>query len=106
MADAPRVAPTNVIDGPLPPCRGYQQLDATALIGVVQLTVPNNTTMALLQAEGNSVRWRADEVDPTTAVGMLIASGGEVLYATSQDALAKLRFTRGGAGAALNVSYY
>lgn len=104
--NAPRAAPQYVIDGPLPPCKGYEQLDTTELTTMAQLTVPNNATIALLQAEAGDIRWRADEVSPTASIGMLIAEGGEVLYVASNDALADLRFIRATAGAILNVSYY
>ena len=106
MVDAARIAPQPVIDGPLPLCLGYQQLDAATLTAVSSLTVPNGTTMVLLQAEAVAVRWRADGVDPTTSVGMLIAAGGEVLYSAGLSSLSALRFIRAGAGAILNVSYY
>lgn len=106
MVDAARISPQPVIDGPLPLSLGYQQIDAATLTTAQSLTVPNGTTMALLQAEGVAVRWRADGVDPTTSVGMLIAAGGEVMYPASQSALSALRFIRAGAGAILNVSYY
>lgn len=103
MVDAARIAPQPTIDGPLPVCKGYQQL---ALTSATSLTIPNGTTMVLLQAEAVAVRWRADGVDPTTSVGMLIAAGGEVLYSAGLSALSALRFIHAGAGAILNVSYY
>lgn len=106
MANAPRPAPQPVLEGPLPSCRGFQQIVAATLASVTTLTVPAGSTMVLLQAEAGDLRWRADEQDPTTTVGMLIAEGGEVLYAASEDALAKIRFIRGTAGAILNCSYY
>lgn len=106
MVDAARVAPIPILDGPLPKCKGYQQINAATLSAVSTLTVPNGTTMALLQAEAGSVRWRGDEVNPTSSVGMLIAEGGEVLYATGQSSLAAIRFIAGSAGAILNISYY
>lgn len=106
MPNAPREATVRVLDGPLPTSRGYQQLDTTALGSAVGLTVPNNATIALLQAEGAPIRWRADSVNPTATVGMLIDDGGEVLYVASQSALEALRFIRTTSGAILNVTYY
>lgn len=106
MVSPTRATNTPVIDGQLPLCLGYQQIDAATLTTSQALTVPNGATMALLQAESVAVRWRADGVDPTTSVGMLIAAGGEVMYTASQSALSALRFIRAGAGAILNVSYY
>jgi hypothetical protein len=106
MADPSRVFAQPIIDGPLPLCKGYQQLDSTALAAPVGLTVPLGTTVAIIQATTAPVRWRADGVDPTAAVGMLIADGGEILYSASEEALAALRFIRTSAGAILNVSYF
>jgi hypothetical protein len=106
MVDAARVFAQPVVDGPLPLCKGYQQLDSTALAASVGLTVPAGTTTAIIQATTAPIRWRADGVDPTASVGMLIADGGEILYSASEDALAALRFIRTSAGAVLNVSYY
>jgi hypothetical protein len=106
MAVPSRQLPSPTIDGALPPCKGYQRLDTTALGASVGLTVPNNARIAIIQAEVAPVRWRADGVDPTATVGMLIADGGEILYATSEEGLEQLRFIRASAGALLNVSYY
>lgn len=105
MVNAPRQFAQPIIDGPLPTCRGYQQLTA-ALSASTGLTVPAGSTMVIIQAEGAGVRWRADEIDPTASVGMLIADGGELLYSASESALNALRFIRTTAGAILNVSYY
>lgn len=105
MSNTPRQLSQPVIDGQLPPCKGYQQL-TTALSASAVLTVPAGTTMALIQATGAPVRWRADGTDPTATVGMLIDAGGEVMYSASTDALAALKFIRTTAGAELNVTYY
>jgi hypothetical protein len=106
MSNTPRVAPQAVLDGPLPPCKGYQQLNSDALASSTGLTVPAGSTIAFIQAEGAPVRYRADGVAPTNSVGMLIDTGGEVLYVASEDALKALRFIRTTAGAILNCSYY
>ena len=83
MANPSRQVLTPTVDGPLPVCKGYQQLDSTALSASSGLTVPSGTTLALIQAEAISVRFRADGTDPTSSVGMLISAGGEVLYPAS-----------------------
>lgn len=105
MVDAAQIAPEPVTDGPLPTCKGYQQLDSTALASAAGLTVPNGTTLAYLQAESVNIRWRAD-ADPTAAVGMLLASGETIIYAASRTAIAALRFIRIAPGSILNVTYY
>lgn len=106
MAIAPRQVAQPTIDGPLPICRGYQQLDSTALGVSSALTVPEGTSMVLLQAELVSVRYRADGVDPTGSVGMLLAAGGELLYPAGIEEIQRLRFIRTAPGATLNVAYY
>lgn len=66
MAIPSRQTTQPIVDGPLPICRGYQQLDSTALGAPSALTLPEGTTMVVLQVEGVSVRYRADGVDPTS----------------------------------------
>lgn len=105
MADPSRVTPQPILDGPLPLCKGYQRLDNTALSTSAALTVPNGTTLIIVQAEGAPVRWRPD-TDPTASVGMLIADGGEMLFSSSQSAIAALRFIRTTASSLLNVLYF
>lgn len=94
-----------VIDGQLPRCLGYQQLDSVALGASTGLTVPSGTQMVLLQAESVSVRYSPIGA-PTSTTGMLISAGGEVIYPASESALADLRFIRTAPGAILNVLYY
>ena len=106
MANAAQYTPQRVLDGPLPTCKGYQQLSTADLATATGLTVPAGATIAFLQAEASPIRYRADEVNPTASVGMLIDSGGEVLYVASESALVALRFIRTVAGSILNVTYY
>lgn len=106
MAIPSRQTTQPIVDGPLPICRGYQQLDSTALGAPSALTLPEGTTMVVLQVEGVSVRYRADGVDPTSTLGMLIAAGGELLYPSSTEELQRLRFIRTAPGAILNAAYY
>lgn len=106
MANPSRQALVPTVDGPLPVCKGYQQLDTATLSASSGLTVPNGTTLALIQAEAVSVRYRADGTDPSSTVGMLVSAGGEVLYPASVEELQRLRFIRTAPGAVLNVTYY
>lgn len=105
MAEPAQYAPQRILDAPLPVCKGYQQL-TTELAAAVGLTVPNGTTIAIIQCEVADVRYRADGVNPTATVGMLIALGGELLYVASTQQLSALRFLRTAVGAVINVSYY
>ncbi len=84
----------------------YQQI--TSLSAATALTVPAPTnsvpaTLALIQAETQSVRWRDDGTNPTASVGMVLAAGETLPYTGD---LTKLRFIETTASAKLNVSYY
>lgn len=82
---------------------GYQQLNT--LSTAIGLAVPAGATIARIQARDQAVRWRDDATSPTAAVGMVLASGGELFYAGA-NGLAAIEFIEIVAGAELNVSYY
>lgn len=104
MAEPSHTARVPVVDGPLPLSKGYEQL--TTLNVAAQLTVPDGTSMVLLQAEAQDIRWRADGVDPTSSVGMLLTAGRDMVYPASKTALEALRFIQVTPGAKINVTYY
>ena len=81
--------------------KGYQQI--TSLSTASALTVPANTTMALIQAESQSIRWRDDGSDPTTSVGMVLSAGESMFFTGSLSAFRAIEIT---ASAKLNISYY
>lgn len=81
-------------------CLGYQQILPSTSTG---LTVPATATYAIIQAEGQAVRWRDDGTAPTAAIGMVIGVGGELSYDGNLNAI---RFIEAAATAKLNVSYY
>lgn len=84
--------------------RGYQQIVEPAT--ATALTVPANTTYALVQNNGTQpVRYRLDGTDPTASVGMRLAAGG-TLHIRGATALAAARFIREAAGVTLDVQYY
>ena len=90
-------------------CMGYQQI--TSLSASTGLTVPTQTadgskqqpTFALIIAETQGVRWRDDGTDPTSSVGMPLATGVALQY---DGDLTKIKFIEQVAGAVLNISYY
>jgi hypothetical protein len=82
------------------PLRGHQFL--TSLATSTALTPPTYAKRALVQCEGADVRWRSDEVDPTTTVGMVLYAGNEFMFEGDLD---KVRFIQVAAGAKLNVAY-
>lgn len=90
----------NVIDGTRIPV-GYQQ--DTDQDPAINLTVPTNARVAIIQAETADVRWRDDGIPPTATVGMLLAAGDSFLYTGD---LTKIQFFETGATSILNVSYY
>lgn len=80
---------------------GYQQI--VTVTTSTALTVPDGTTVAVIQVESEDVRWRDDNVAPTTSVGYLLAAGAEMSYASDPT---RLRFIETTVGAKLNVVYY
>jgi len=81
--------------------RGYEQI--TGLGVPKSLTVPPNAGAALIQATTQSVRYRDDLVNPSSTVGMVLASGDSMWYTGD---LGALRFIETAASAVINVLYY
>jgi hypothetical protein len=80
---------------------GYQQI--TSLASAAALTVPTGATVALIQAESQSVRWRDDGTNPTASVGMVLAAGESLFFTGSLSAFRAIEVS---ASAKLNISYY
>lgn len=65
---------------------GYQQLTNAVLQASVGLTIPTlpagspGPGFLVIQCQAGAVRWRDDGSAPTSTVGMLIQSGGELTY--------------------------
>lgn len=81
---------------------GYVQI--TSLATAVGLTVPANASRALIGAETKDVRFRDDGTDPTTSVGMVLATGASMLVEGA--ILRQLKFIEVAASAKLNVTFY
>lgn len=81
---------------------GYQQI--TSLGAAVGLTIPSGATHALLQAEDQNVRMRAD-ADPTATVGTILRVG-DIPIEFPVDALTNMKFIQVTATAKLNVLYF
>lgn len=66
---------------------------------------PAGVCKAVIQAEGQTVRYRDDGVDPTASVGwgILVAAGGQITYIGD---LSKLKFLAATAGGWVNISMY
>jgi hypothetical protein len=81
---------------------GYEQI--TGLSSVKALTVPTGTSMVIVTAETQGVRWRGDGTDPTATVGYPLASGNEMVFTAGN--FTALRFIEQTASAKLNVYYF
>jgi hypothetical protein len=81
---------------------GYQQI--TDLSAAAALTVPVGATVAVIVAEGQDVRYRAD-MAPTATVGMPLTKGTQ-LRLSGAALLAAVKFFQQSATAKLNVDYY
>lgn len=87
-------------------CIGYSQL--TSLSSATALTVPvsannHHPTLAIIVPEGQAVRWRDDDTDPTATVGMPLAVGQPLNY---DGNLQNIKFIEQTSGAKLNISFY
>jgi hypothetical protein len=86
---------------------GYEQITSlsTAVgLGAITVNIPNDTIMALIQAESQGVRWRDDGIAPTATVGMMLAAGQTFSYTTPD--FTQIQFIQITPSAILNVSYY
>jgi hypothetical protein len=87
---------------------GFTQLtgiDAAAK-GLAQGTggaIPAGSTYAIIQAEGQDVRWRDDGADPTATVGQRLYAGDTLQYDLRLD---RVRFIGAAAGGFVNVTFY
>lgn len=100
MADFSTEQRHYVVDAKLIPLGYEQNLD---LATAKSLKPPKDTRVAVIQAITQNVRWRDDGTNPTATIGMVLASGRDMLYVGD---FAKLRFIEVAGTAELNVSYY
>jgi hypothetical protein len=83
---------------------GYQQY--TTLSSAIGLTsIPKGATYALIQVEGENVRWRDDGTAPTASLGMILIAGNEP-DAFIGSVFKAAKFIQVSSSATLNVSYY
>lgn len=82
---------------------GYEQLTGNAAANNLK-NVPKTARFALIQVEGQPVRWRDDGTNPTAAVGMrLLPTGEGMRYMGDLNAI---RFIEEAASGIVNVTYY
>lgn len=107
MAAADNTQPvSDAIRAPL----GYVQIVAATLasaVGIVNGTnvapIPAGVKRMVMQAEVANVRWRDDGVDPTAAVGMILAAGDIVEYTGN---VAAIKFIAVSGSPLVNLSFY
>lgn len=81
---------------------GYVQM--TSLAAAVPLEgIKEGATSVRVEVEGQPVRWRGDNTNPTASVGNLLAVGAVLEY---NGVLESLRFIQTTASAKLSVTYY
>jgi len=71
-------------------------------------TVPSGTTLALVTAETNAVRWRDDGTAPTASVGYPLAVGSELAYdvVVGSPGWEQMLFIPQTGSATLDITYY
>lgn len=83
---------------------GYQQVVAGGADYSFAPTIPDGTETIEVIATAQAIRWRADGMAPTAAVGMPVPVGTPVMFALQN--LPQLRIIAQVAGAALDITYY
>lgn len=84
---------------------GYRQILAAQVDPGVQLAgVPDGTSLILIIAEAQAIRWRDDGTAPTATVGQPLAAGIELRYTGRSPS--NLRFISQTAGAIINLTFY
>ncbi|MBI1214138.1 MAG: hypothetical protein GC190_21965 [Alphaproteobacteria bacterium] len=98
--------PVGLSGEPIPVLKplGYQQI--VGLAAATALTVPAGATYAVVVAEGQAVRYRADGTNPTAAIGQPIAVGVSTVFRMTNADLVALKFIQQSATATLNIDYY
>jgi hypothetical protein len=88
-------------------CVGFEQITNTD--DAFQLTPPDQgggVVLALIQAEAQGLRWRADGQAPTASIGSLIPANAELEFTGTPQGLAQLRLIAETTGAIANVHYF
>ena len=86
---------------------GYEQITVSnSVLDVDDLTIPDGTVAAELQAETQDVRYTMDDsTDPAQGSGMILIAGGEIKEFLREN-LNRIRMIRGaGSNAKLNIHY-
>jgi hypothetical protein len=88
------------VQGYLQP-NGFEQVAVlTAAVGITPVQL---SKLAMIQAEGQNVRWRDDGTNPTPTVGMILVANDVLIYSGT---LSSIKFIEVTATAKINVTYY
>ena len=108
MAQFPRV---DEFGQPIRPVENYTHARELGFVPLTSFaaaaglgTIPAGARWALIEVEGQPVRWRADGENPTVTVGHVLNPGDVLPYSGSD--LTKFKAIETAAGAKLNVSFY
>lgn len=82
---------------------GYKRVAGTGSAFAMP-AIPPGARRAIIQAEGQALRWRDDGTDPTPGTGMTIPAGGELRYDGAD--MSALKLIAAASGAVANISYY
>lgn len=88
-----------VVDAPI---AFEQEIALSSAVALSAGSIPAGASVALIQAEGQNIRWRDDGVSPTGTVGFRLLAGESKVFGN----LDALEFIEEAASAKLNVSYY
>jgi hypothetical protein len=83
---------------------GQLAVDTAVLLSTISGGIPAGTAFALIDAEGQNVRWRDDATAPTASVGKrIIKDSGDLIY---DGDLTALKLIGEAAGGKVNVAFY
>lgn len=84
---------------------GFQQIATATLVAAQPLTPPgiDRANLAMIQAEGGSLRYRDDGTVPDATTGTLIGQGETLPY---NGDLSAIKIIRTAVGAQANIHYY
>lgn len=85
-----------------PTPNGYQQIAPAASTA---LTIPANSTRAVISTTGADIRWRIDATAPTASVGNIVPTGSELVLIGAAN-LALFKCIQTAATASVNVQYF
>ncbi len=90
-----------IVQGYLSPVGRAQLTGLSSVKGFA--SVPAGTTIALIQAESQNIRWRDDGTNPSATVGMILVANDTLIYSGTMSAI---KFIETTASAKINITFY